>query len=251
VASLSYSEAKRKNAVTVTRDVLDDGSGVRGIPHSIERALFSTTGREEYKGWALSFTKPFHRDKWMLQASFSQQQIKGPIPRAGDPLDPFRIETDYGVLDRDRTEVVNLNASFRLRREVNLSFSYRYQTGLPRTPQALSFGLENISNDPPNPVFATRVNVARPLGSNSVRLPPDRSLDVSVWRTFALKGDVTLDARLTIFNLTNELNVTDGIVTFGDLRDPNPLQHPPLRPSILPMAVDIPRTVQLEFRLKF
>jgi len=250
IVELAYTEAERYNSPFIDQDVIDDGEGEPGVPHSEVRVLYATTGKEEYQGWTLGVSKAFS-DGWLLQASYTQQKIIGPIGAVADPLDPLSITQAYGPLDRDRTEIIQLNTSVDLPWKLGLSATYRYQTGTPITPSAFFFRTENLSNDPGNPVIVTRTRTVRPLGFNSMRLPPDRSLDVSLSRSFKFGKDNTVDTRLTIFNLTNEFNVVSGIGTFGSLRDPNPIQHPPLEPGILPLFTDIPRTVQLEFTISF
>lgn len=250
VLDLSFTEANRYDAPTFTVDTVDNGASNPGIPLSVVRVLYSTDGLEKVQQWALGLTKNFSNG-WQLQGSYTQGKVLGPIGSVGDPLDPLRVTQSFGVLGRDRTEVINLSASVDLPWKLRLAGTYRYATGLPITPQAFNFTVQNLSNDATNPVLVTRVNAVQPLGFNSMRLPPTRTLDLSLNRSFKFKGDNTLEGRLTVFNVTNEFNVYSGLALLGPLNDANPFDSPPLRPSILPLAVDIPRTVQLELRFSF
>jgi hypothetical protein len=119
----------------------------------------------------------------------------------GDSSQDFGLENradqmalDYTRLIYDRPDVINLSAFGNLPWNLEATGIFRYQSGRLYSPFTLSGGQTVIDTN---------------VGSkNSERMPPVRSLDLSLARRFDM-GHSQMKLMVQVFNLTNELNVVD------------------------------------------
>jgi hypothetical protein len=213
----------------------------------LQRWALSTGGglNVRYKAWTVEMSRAFS-NKWGMSASYTQQRATGPVNVNFSTDDPFRFGAQQAVLSRDRTDVIKLGANFDLPWKLSLAANYRYQTGVPITP-VIRVPVTTVLGPG---LIATSFESTEPLGRNSLRLPPDRALDLTLSRKFK-KGDKAYEGRVTVFNITNEYNVYGALALFEPITDPNAGQNLPLRPVILPLFVDVPRSVEFEFRISF
>lgn len=185
-----------------------------------------TDGRSDYHGTEITIRKPFGRrieffGSYTRSRTRSQQNNSEELSllRSDDPLATAFTRAAY-----DRPDVLNLSGRFRLPGNIDLTAVYRYQDGILISPHD---GASVI-----DPAF----------GKNSYRLPPFRTLDLLLARSFTF-GRADVRFMLHVFNLTNEFNVigvgerTDAAGTINELGTPQ--------------IVDIPRTVQAGVELRF
>lgn len=168
-------------------------SSVNLDPNATAAVIFDTKGRSEYSDWKLMARKSFSR-RFEVLGSYTRSRVMGDsgndfgFEDRGDPR-----ALDYSRLSYDRPDLINLSAFGLLPWGIEVTGIYRYQSGRLYSPV-----------DPTNS-FNIDTSVG---GKNSQRMPPVRSVDLSVSKRFDMRGT---QMRLTaqIFNLTNELNVVD------------------------------------------
>lgn len=171
-------------------------SSVQIDPNATAAVIFDTRGEAEYSDWKLTARKAFSR-RFEVLGSYTRSRL------LGDTGDDFGFENradlhslDYTRLEYDRPDVINLSAFGLLPWGMEVTGIYRYQSGRLYSP---------ISFDPIGGRFAIDESAG---GKNSQRMPPIRSVDLSVSKRLDMAGT---QLRLTaqVFNLTNELNVVD------------------------------------------
>ena len=157
----------------------------------------------------------------------------------------FRNSSRPSISPRDRTHVIKGSGTFQLPKQVRLSVNFIWQSGEPRDPAYRTSRL--VTQGPP---YIWEPYLVRPLGRSSVRLPPEKKIDMEFSRTFNVKT-ANLEAKLSIFNVTNELNAVGGIGFFETRSGMDPRYDPPLRPIVIPTAIDYGRSVELGLRVTF
>jgi len=165
-------------------------------PGATAAVIFDTDGRSEYDDYKLTVRKAFSH-AFELMGSYTHSRL------LGDTGEDFGFENrvdrralDYTRLTYDRPDVINFSAFGILPWGFEVTGIYRYQSGRLFSPTVYSFAANNFVID------------QSAGGKNSHRMPPVRSLDLSVSKRFdAAKYQFRITGQ--VFNLTNELNVVN------------------------------------------
>ncbi len=158
---------------------------------------------QEYEGYFLTFNKR-HSHGWSLQASYGYSKASGRIPRPKQQFqntalytgregsDPnLHINADQ-LLQADRKHVLQLQGNWDLPWQLEGSAVFRWLTGRPynrRTMVSLNQGLVDLILEP---------------ASDSLRLPDQIFLDLTLGRRFELSNGVALRFDAQLFNAFNE-----------------------------------------------
>jgi outer membrane receptor protein involved in Fe transport len=225
-ASTTHWKGHDQLRTTFTQDLASVPSSVNLDPNATAAVIFDTKGRSEYDDWKLMVRKAFSH-KFELLGSYTRSRV------VGDSSADFGFENradqralEYTRLVYDRPDVLNLSAFGILPWGFEATAIYRYQSGRLYSPMTL------------NPTLGSFIDTSVG-GRNSQRMPPVRSLDLSLSKRFELeKAQMKLTGQ--VFNLTNELNVvnvetfTSAGSSFGK-----------------PVDVDFGRILQLGVELRF
>ena len=193
---VSHSEWKGYDQLrtTLTTDLSTVPSSVNLDPNATAAVILDTKGRSDYSDLKVSLRKPFSH-RFELIGSYTRSRVRG------DSSDDFGFENradqralDFTRLSYDRPDVINLSAFGNLPWGLETTGIFRYQSGRLYSPTTFS-GAGTIVD--------TSVG-----GKNSQRMPPVRSLDVSVSKRFEV-GRSQLKLTAQVFNLTNQQNVID------------------------------------------
>ena len=232
---VSYTENKRTHQLR--EDVRTVALPVRQNQFEVRDRILNTSGEGRFHAWSVALQKSF-AESWAVNFSYTQSRNSGPIPPPADAVDPGDVLSENGILGNDRTHVVKVQGHGRLPGGIVLSGDFAWSTGEPLSAEILT---------------STGATL-RPLGRNTLRYPSFRALNVRLARSFKpRKGPLDIRAELTIFNVLDQLNVHGG---FGRFELPegysrNPESFPPLRPSIVPTAIDLGRCAELGLTLTF
>jgi len=193
---LSHTEWKGRNQLrtTLTTDLSTVPSSVNLDPNATAAVILDTRGKSDYSDLKVSVRKPFSH-RFELIGSYTRSRVRG------DSSDDFGFENradqralDFTRLSYDRPDVINLSAFGNLPWGMEATGIFRYQSGRLYSPTTFS-GAGTIVD--------TSVG-----GKNSQRMPPVRSLDISLSKRLELgRSQVKLTAQ--VFNLTNEQNIID------------------------------------------
>jgi hypothetical protein len=193
---LSHTEWNGRDQMrtTLTTDLSKVPSSVNLDPNATAAIILDTKGRSDYSDLKFSVRKPFSH-RFELMGSYTRSRVRG------DSSDDFGYENradqralDFTRLSYDRPDVVNLSAFGNLPLGLEATGIFRYQSGRLYSPTTFSGA---------GTLIDTSVG-----GKNSQRMPPVRSLDVSLSKRFEL-GRSQMKVTAQVFNLTNELNVVD------------------------------------------
>lgn len=187
-------EGKNQLRTTLVTDLSTLPAGVQIDPAATAAVLLDSKGESDYSDYKLSLRKPFSH-RFELMGSYTRSRVRG------DSSLDFGFENrsdlralDFTRLDYDRPDVVNLSAFGNLPWGLEATGIYRYQSGRPYSP-LVQAGPTTVINTSPG-------------GKNSERMPPIRSLDLSLSKRFEV-GRSQMRLTTQIFNLTNETNVVD------------------------------------------
>jgi len=193
---LSTTQWKGSNQLrtTYTTDLSTVPSSVKLDPSANAAIILDSKGESEYSDIKLSVRKPFSH-RFELIGSYTRSRV------IGDSSEDFGFENradrkslQVTRLAYDRPDVINLSAFGNLPLGMEITGIFRYQSGRLYSPVIFSGGqsLIDTSNG----------------GKNSERMPPVRSLDLSLSKRFEV-GRTQMKVTAQVFNLTNELNVID------------------------------------------
>jgi hypothetical protein len=193
-------------------------------PAATAVVIFDSQGEADYRDYKLYFHKALNRH-FQLMGSYTRSRVEGDTSTDfgfEDRGDPESLK--YTRLDYDRPDVINLSGTVFLPAAFELTGIYRYQSGRLYSAMTTSGGFPQI--DPER-------------GKNGERMPPQRSLDLSLARLFRF-GHTDVKSYLQVFNLTNELNVitVESLLEAGDSFGQA-------------VQVDQGRTVQLGLEVRF
>ncbi len=193
---LSHTQWKGYNQLrtTTTNDLSVVPPSVDLDPNATAATILDTKGRSEYADIKLTIRKPFSHHFEFI-GSYTRSRVMG------DSSQDFGLENradqqalDYTRLIYDRPDVINLSAFGNLPWKLEATGIFRYQSGRLYSPFTQS-GAQTV--------------IDTTVGSkNSERMPPVRSLDLSLARRFDV-GRSQMKLMAQVFNLTNELNVVD------------------------------------------
>ncbi|HKY33980.1 MAG TPA: TonB-dependent receptor [Candidatus Polarisedimenticolia bacterium] len=214
-------EGNNQLRTTFTQDLGLVPSSVDLDPNATAAVILDSKGESDYADWKLMVRKPFSH-RFEVIGSYTRSRVRGDssvdfgFENRGDPR-----ALDFTRLDYDRPDVINLSAFGNLPLGLEVTGIYRYQSGRLYSPV-------DAFND-----IDTTVG-----GKNSERMPPVRSLDLSLAKRFQV-GRAQLRLTGQVFNLTNQLNVVDverlsGASTFRG-----------------PVEVDFGRIVQLGLEVRY
>ena len=193
---LSHTQWEGRNQLrtTYTTDLANLPSGVTVDPGATAAIILDTKGRSDYTDFKLSIRKPFSH-RFELIGSYTRSRVRG------DSSDDFGFEDRadnrslvFTRLAYDRPDVVNLSAFGNLPWGLEATGIFRYQSGRLYSPLAVVGGQTQIDTGTGD--------------KNSERMPPVRSLDLSLSKRFEI-GRSQMKLTAQVFNLTNELNVID------------------------------------------
>ena len=190
--SSTHWKGRNQLRTTYTQDLSTVPSSVHLAPGATAAVIFDTRGESEYDDWKVMVRKAFSHRFEML-ASYTRSRV------LGDSSQDFGFENradlralGYTRLDYDRPDVLNLSAFTLLPWGLDLTGIYRYQSGRLYSPTIWTS--QGFMVDPS-------------MGAkNSQRMPPVRSLDLSLSKRLDL-AKTQLRFTAQVFNLTNELNV--------------------------------------------
>ncbi len=187
-------EGRNQLRTTVTTDLSALPSSVNVASGATAAIVFDTNGRADYTDMKLTLRKPFSH-RFEVIGAYTRSRVRG------DSSTDFGFENradqralDFTRLTYDRPDVINLSAFGNLPLGLEVTGIYRYQSGRLYSPTTF--------------VGSSSVVDASEGGKNSLRMPPVRSLDLSLSKRFDL-GRSQLKMTAQVFNLTNELNVID------------------------------------------
>jgi len=184
-------DGRNQLRTTFTSDLNLVPSSVKLDPSANAAVILDTKGKSDYHDIKLTVRKPFSR-RFELIGSYTRSRVRG------DSSEDFGFENrvdsrslNYTRLSYDRPDVVNLSAFGNLPWGMELTGIYRYQSGRLYSPLGFTGTIDTTRGD-----------------KNSERMPPQRSLDVSLSKRMTMgRSQVKLTAQ--VFNLTNERNVID------------------------------------------
>jgi hypothetical protein len=222
----------------VTRRASSEGSAqVRDI-------VYGTIGEGRFKQWSAEVSRPFSK-LWSMNLSYVQSHNVGPVGPPQDPIDPNDVFFVDATLGNDRTHLVKLQGTTKLGKgdaAWDASIDFTWQSGLPVTAS----------------LFRDNGIRSEPIGRNSLRLPSSRYLNFGVRKDFQLHTAEaggfapTVGVRAQVFNLLNDLNVTESLATFeAPPGISNPQSFPPLRPNLITTGVDLSRSLEVGFTISF
>ncbi len=158
---------------------------------------------QEYEGYFLTFNKR-HSHGWSLQGSYGYSQASGRIPR---PMQQFQSSALYAsregsdpnihinadqLLQGDRKHVFQLQGNFDLPWQLEGSAIFRWLTGRPYNRRALVSLDQGV------------VDLILESASDSLRLPDQAILDLTLGRRFELSSGFALRFDAQLFNVLNE-----------------------------------------------
>ncbi|MGD8376066.1 MAG: TonB-dependent receptor [Acidobacteriota bacterium] len=168
-------------------------------PNATAAVVFDTNGQAEYDDYKI-YIRKFLSHRFELMGSYTRSKVQGDSSDDfgfEDRNDPLALE--YTRLSYDRPDVINLSGTVFLPAAFEITGVYRYMSGRLYSP--LIAGPGGIVIDPE-------------YGKNSVRMTPQRTLDLAVAKAF-LAGKTNLKLSFQMYNVTNELNVIN-VETFVD-----------------------------------
>ena len=193
---LSHTEWKGYNQLrtTFTTDLSQLPSGVTVDPNATAAIILDTHGKSDYTDMKFSIRKPFSH-RFEMIGSYTRSRVRG------DSSEDFGFENradnralDFTRLAYDRPDLVSLSAFGNLPWGLEATGIFKYQSGRLYSPLAVVGGqtvIDTATGD-----------------KNSERMPPFRSLDLSLSKRFEM-GRSQMKLTAQVFNLTNELNVVD------------------------------------------
>jgi len=193
---VSTTQWKGKNQLrsTFTTDLSNVPSSVKLDPAANAAIILDSKGQSDYTDVKLSVRKPFSH-RFELIGSYTRSRV------TGDTSEDFGFENradrrslQVTRLDYDRPDVINLSAFGNLPMGLELTGIFRYQSGRLYSPLVYNGGQAYIDTSEG--------------GKNSERMPPVRSLDLSLSKRFEV-GRTQMKLTAQVFNLTNQLNVID------------------------------------------
>ncbi len=184
-------EGKNQLRSTFTTDLSTIPSSVDLDPGANAAVILDSKGESDYLDWKLTVRKPFS-NRFEVLGSYTRSRVRG------DTSEDFGFENradqkalEVTRLSYDRPDVINLSAFGNLPLGLEMTGIYRYQSGRLYSPLTFTGDIDTSAGD-----------------KNSFRMPPQRSLDLSLSKRFAMgRNQMKLTAQ--VFNLTNELNVID------------------------------------------
>lgn len=188
-------EGRNQLRTTIIQDITDPStpvpSNVELRPGATSAVIMDSEGESDYEDVKFTIRKPFSH-RFELMGSYTRSRVQG------DTSEDFGFENrgdrkslEYTRLSYDRPDVVNLSAFGNLPFGLELTGVFRYQSGRLYSPLLFNGDIDESEGD-----------------KNSIRMPDQRSLDVSLSKRFMMgKNQLKLTAQ--VFNLTNELNVVD------------------------------------------
>ncbi len=223
--STTHWDGKHQMRTTYADNPAAVPSSVNLDPNATAAIIFDTLGESQYDDWKLMVRKSFSR-RFEVLGSYTHSRV------IGDTGEDFGLENRADLrslevtrLEYDRPDLINLSAFGLLPWGLEVTGIYRYQSGRLYSPITFQGGRFVID--------------ASEGGKNSQRMPPVRSLDLSLSKRFDLtKYQMRLTAQ--VFNVTNELNVVDvesytgAGAAYGD-----------------PVATDFGRMLQLGVEVRF
>ncbi|MGH9866917.1 MAG: carboxypeptidase regulatory-like domain-containing protein [Candidatus Polarisedimenticolia bacterium] len=228
--STTHWEGKNQLRSTLVTDVSTLPSSVELDPNANAAAVLDTKGTSDYSDWKVYVRKPFSH-RFEVIGSYTRSRVRG------DVSDDFGFENradarslDFTRLGYDRPDVINLSAFGNLPYGLEITGIYRYQSGRLYSPLVV------------NPLGQTIIDTSYG-GKNSERMPPLRSLDLSLSKRFTV-GKSQLRLTGQVFNLTNELNIVnvDRFATTGGSPNDN---------FRAPVSVDFGRIFQIGVEVRF
>ncbi|HEY3176555.1 MAG TPA: TonB-dependent receptor [Candidatus Polarisedimenticolia bacterium] len=187
-------EGRHQMRTSFTTDLSNLPPGVTVDPGATAAIILDTRGESDYSDLKLSIRKPFSH-RFELIGSYTRSRVRG------DSSDDFGFENradaealKFSRLAYDRPDIVNLSAFGNLPFGLEVTGIFRYQSGRLYSPLTVVGGQAVIDTSTGD--------------KNSERMPPVRSLDLSLSKRFVMsRSQMKITAQ--VFNLTNELNVID------------------------------------------
>ncbi|MEE8386051.1 MAG: hypothetical protein V3S01_09045, partial [Dehalococcoidia bacterium] len=168
-------------------------------PNATAAIVFDTNGEAQYDDWKF-YIRKFLSHRFEVMGSYTRSKIEGDTSEDfgfEDRTDPAAME--YTRLTYDRPDVINFSGTVFLPKAFEITGIYRYMSGRLYSPLTAAPGGIVIDSS---------------YGKNSVRMSPQRTLDLAVARTFA-PGRTNLKLSFQMYNIMNELNVIN-VETFVD-----------------------------------
>ncbi|MFQ5700488.1 MAG: TonB-dependent receptor domain-containing protein [Acidobacteriota bacterium] len=189
--STTHWEGQNQLRTTLATDLSTVPSSVSLDPNADAAVILDSEGESDYRDFKVMVRKPFSH-RFEVIGSYTRSRVRG------DSSQEFGFENradqrslEFTRLSFDRPDVVNLSAFGALPGGFELTGIFRYQSGRlfsPLTPAGL---IDQTVG-----------------GKNSLRMPPQRSVDLSLSKRFDMgRSQVKFTAQ--VFNLTDELNVID------------------------------------------
>jgi hypothetical protein len=184
-------EGKNQLRSTYTTDLSTVPPSVQLEPGANAAVILDSKGESDYRDYKITLRKPFSH-RFELIGSYTRSRIRG------DASEDFGFENradqramEFTRLAYDRPDVISLSAFGNLAFGLEATGVYRYQSGRLYSPLTFTGDIDASYGD-----------------KNSLRMSPQRSLDVSLAKGFRF-GRNQLKITGQVFNLTNELNVVD------------------------------------------
>jgi hypothetical protein len=184
-------EGRHQLRATYTTDLSAVPPSVPLDPSANAAFILDSKGVSDYRDWKITLRKPFSH-RFEALGSYTHSRTRG------DSSTDFGFENradlkamEFTRLAYDRPDLINLSAFGNLPRGFEVTGIYRYQSGRLYSPLTFTGDIDASFGD-----------------KNSLRMPPQRSLDLSLAKRFLLgRGQLKITGQ--VFNLTNELNVID------------------------------------------
>ncbi len=179
---------------TLVTDLSTLPGSVSVDPNANAAVVLDTKGESDYTDWKVYLRKPFSH-RFELIGSYTRSRVRGDVSQDFGFENRADLRSlDFTRLEYDRPDIINLSAFGNLPYGFEVTGIYRYQSGRLYSPLDSS--------------GSTTVIDSANGSKNSERMPPVRSLDLSVSRNFNV-GHTQLKLTGQVFNVTNELNVVD------------------------------------------
>jgi outer membrane receptor protein involved in Fe transport len=188
-------EGKNQLRSTVTTDLSTLPSSVELDPGANAAVVLDSKGRSDYTDWKISLRKPFNH-RFELIGSYTRSRVRGDVSQDfGFENRADQRSLGFTRLEYDRPDVINLSAFGNLPHGMELTGIFRYQSGRLYSPVTFNGSGQVV------------IDTAEG-DKNTERMPPVRSLDLSLSKRFEV-GRAQLKLTGQVFNLTNEMNVVD------------------------------------------
>jgi hypothetical protein len=202
--------------------------------------MLESTGWSDYHALRFELNRRFVNG-YSLQAQYTWSRLRnnGDDFRDGNslPLDPTNREMEAGRGSTDIPHQFSLNGIVQLPWSLQLSGIVRARSGATVDPR-IGQDINGDRNTRERPVIDGEI-----AARNSFRRAANMSADMGVVRRFRV-GDMTLEGRFEVFNLTNRFNVNGVNNVWG-------LGEAPLATFMQATSAGPPRRYQVSGRVTF